>query len=151
MPGLPSLRLAPAARSSWSTSARTDVDAALKAHGVTGNIGDRDVVSYQGATVKIIEAQATKAGAWQLYLFDPSTKRATPLHVKTHEGSKSFANPSITRLRAPSGASALVVTLFLPLSGAAQGEAGELIYYREYGPKADDVQPGDRRRRRYRL
>jgi acid phosphatase type 7 len=126
--------------SSWTTRARTDIDAALKAQGVAGNIGDRDVVSYQGATVEIIEAQATTASAWQIYMYDLATKRATPLHVKTHKGSKGFANPSVTSLRAPSGAPALVVTLFLPLSGAAPGEAGELVYYREYSgtPGASD-------------
>ena len=118
--------------SSWTTRARTDVDAALKAQGVTGNIGDRDVVSYQGATVEVVEAQATAASPWQVYLYDLATKRATPLHVKTHKGSKGFANPSVTSLRAPSGAPALVVTLFLPLTGAAPGEAGELVYYREF-------------------
>jgi hypothetical protein len=121
--------------SSWTTRAETAFDAALKAQGVTGNIGDRDVVSYQGATVEVVEAQATTASAWQVYLYDPATERATPLHVKSHEGSKSFANPSVTNLRAPSGTPALVVTLFLPLRGAAPGEAGELVYYREYNPR----------------
>jgi acid phosphatase type 7 len=128
--------------SSWTTRARTDSDAALKAQGVSGNIGDRDVVSYQDATAEIIEARATKASAWQVYLYDQSTKRATPLRVRTHKGSKSFANPTVTSLRAPSGAPALVFTLFLPLTGAAHGEAGELIYYREYGagpPGSDPV------------
>jgi len=126
--------------SSWTTQARTDVDAALKAQGVTGNIGDRDIVSYQGATTEVVEAQATTASPWQIYLYDLATKRATPAHVKTHKGSKSFANPSVTSLRAPSGAPALVVTLFLPLSGAAPGEAGELVYYREYSstPRGSD-------------
>ena len=119
--------------SSWTTRARTDVDASLTSQGVTGNIGDRDRVSYQDVPAEIIEAQATTASAWQIYLYDPATNKTTPLHVRTHKGSKSFANPTVTTLRAPSGASALVVTLYLPLSGAAPGEAGELIYYREYG------------------
>jgi acid phosphatase type 7 len=127
--------------SSWTTSPRTDSDAALKAQGVSGNIGDRDVVTYQDTTAEIIEAQATTASAWQIYLYDRSTKRATPLHVRTHKGSRSFANPTVTRLRAPSGASALVVTLFLPLTGAAHGEAGELIYYREYGVRPTGSDP----------
>jgi len=127
--------------SSWTARARIDSDAALKAQGVTGNIGDRDVVSYRGATAEIIEAQATTASAWQIYLYDPSAKRATPLHVRTHKGSRSFANPTVTSLRAPSGASALVVTLFLPLTGAAHGEAGELIYYREYGYREYGARP----------
>ncbi|HEX8860227.1 MAG TPA: metallophosphoesterase [Actinomycetes bacterium] len=127
--------------SSWTTRARTDVDAALTAQAVTGNIGDRDQVAYQDATTEVIEAQATTASAWQIYLYDPASRRATPLHVRTHKGSKSFANPTVTSLRAPSGASALVVTLFLPLSGAASGEAGELIYYREYGARPTGSDP----------
>jgi hypothetical protein len=37
----------------------------------------------------------------------------------------------VTALRSPRGVSALVVTLFVFGEGAAGGEAGPLIYYRE--------------------
>jgi len=127
--------------SSWTTRARSDKDAALEAEGVDGNVGDRDVVSYQDKTEEVIEAQVTAGGAWQVYLYDPSTRQATPLRIRTHKGSRGFANPTVTVLPAPSGTPAVVVTLFLPLTGAARGEAGELIYYRELGASTTASDP----------
>jgi hypothetical protein len=51
--------------------------------------------------------------------------------VRTHKGSLSFANPSYSILSGPTGSRVIVVTLFLPVSGSAAGEAGELIYFRQ--------------------
>jgi hypothetical protein len=66
-----------------------------------------------------------------VYLYDQSTHVATPLHIRTNQGSHSFGNPTVTSLRGPSGATALVFTLFLPIP-APNGEAGELVYYHTY-------------------
>ena len=46
----------------------------------------------------------------------------------THGGSTAFANPTATMLRDPAGRDALMVTLFVPMEGAAPGEAGSLLY-----------------------
>jgi photosystem II stability/assembly factor-like uncharacterized protein len=46
----------------------------------------------------------------------------------THGGSTAFANPTATMLRDPEGRDALMVTLFVPMEGAAPGEAGSLLY-----------------------
>jgi len=53
--------------------------------------------------------------------------------VRTHGGSTAFGNPTASTVKAPSGAPALVVTMFIPKTGAAPGEPGELVYFREYG------------------
>jgi len=60
------------------------------------------------------------------------------LPIRTHGGSAAFANPSITAVTSPSGRPAVVLTMFVPGEGAAPGEAGELIYYREIPTQADD-------------
>ena len=49
----------------------------------------------------------------------------------THGGSKSFGNPTATALKAPSGRDAVFVTVYVFSEGAAPGEIGPLIYYRE--------------------
>jgi hypothetical protein len=46
----------------------------------------------------------------------------------THGGSTAFANPTATMLHDPAGRDAVMVTLFLPMEGAAPGEAGSLLY-----------------------
>ncbi len=118
--------------SSWSARPDTALDAALRADGVSGKIGDRDAVRFLGASSELIEAQAGTGPAWHIYLYDERTRRAVPLHIRTNQGSRSFGNPTVTDLRGPSGAMTLVFTLFLRQSLAPSGEAGELIYYRTY-------------------
>jgi hypothetical protein len=43
----------------------------------------------------------------------------------THGASTAFANPTATMLRDPAGRDALMVTLFLPMEGAAPGERSD--------------------------
>jgi len=117
--------------SSWSGRSDTALEAALRADGVSGAIGDRDAVSFLGAPLELVEAQAGTGSEWDVYLYDQRTHIATPLHIRTHQGSRSFGNPTVTSLRGPSGATALVFTLFLPVP-APNGEAGELVYYHTY-------------------
>jgi hypothetical protein len=117
--------------SAWSARPDTALEAALRADGVSGAIGDRDTVSFLGTPLELIEAQAGTGPAWHVYLYDHRTHVATPLHIRTSHGSHSFGNPTVTSLRAPSGATALAFTLFLP-TPAPDGEAGELIYYHTY-------------------
>jgi hypothetical protein len=117
--------------SSWSARPDTALEAALRADGVSGAIGDRDAVSFLGAPFELVEAQAGTGSAWHVYLYDQRTHVATALHIRTNHGSRSFGNPTVTSLRGPSGATALVFTLFLPIP-APNGEAGELVYYHAY-------------------
>ena len=71
-------------------------------------------------------------GSWRLYLHNWQTGTAAYLPVTTHGGSTAFANPTITLVTSPAGKPAVVATLFVPTEGAAPGEAGQLIYFREY-------------------
>jgi hypothetical protein len=119
--------------SSWTARPDAALEAALHADGMSGRIGDRDAVTFLGAPFEVVEAQLSGSAEWHIYLYNERTRRAVPLHIRTNRGSQSFGNPTVTNVRAPSGAMALVFTLFLRQSFAASGEAGELIYYRTYG------------------
>ena len=119
----------------WTTRVDSTLNDALLAAGdVHGNLGDRDSMRWNGRRYNLQEVQLVKRdyASWRIALFDWSTGTATRLAIKTHQGSTSFANPTFTNLKSPSGRSAVVVTLFLPSEGAAPGEGGELIYYKEY-------------------
>lgn len=116
----------------WRCAAEPALDAAVEAWGVRGNIGGRDSARVS-ERIFLIEGQLRPRdwGSWRVFRYDPATKRAWPLGIRTHGGSTAFANPTVTALRSPQGVSALVVTLFVFSEGAADGEAGPLIYYRE--------------------
>jgi hypothetical protein len=117
----------------WTADREPRLDAALEAWTVTGNIGDRDELHWRGQPYTLIEGQFHKGDwrSWRVYLYDPASGAADPVPVRTHRGSVSFANPTATMLTAPSGAPALLITLFLPGEGAAAGEGGPLLYCRE--------------------
>ena len=119
--------------SSWSAHVDGGLNAALEDFHPGGNIGDRDFIKVAGGSYNIHEVQFTKGafGSWRVYLFDWLTGVASPLAITTHRGSTAFANPTFTSLISPAGRPALLVTLFIPSQGAAPGESGELIYYRE--------------------
>ncbi|HZD68888.1 MAG TPA: hypothetical protein VFA45_08215 [Actinomycetes bacterium] len=98
---------------------------------IGGNIGHRDHVRYPGQAYDLVEARGRRGdfASWRVYLVDRSTMTARRLEVVTHGGSTAFANPTATCLRDPSGHDAVVVSSFLPVEGAAAGEAGSLLYY----------------------
>jgi hypothetical protein len=106
--------------------------AAVLGQKVTGNIGDRDSLIYDARQYSLNEVQGVKGqfGTWRTYLYDHGSGQAEQLKIKTHGGSKAFANPTFTHVTAPDGEKAIVVTMFLPGEGAAKGEGGELIYYK---------------------
>ncbi len=114
---------------------------------ITGNIGDRDTLSYGGTRYSLNEVQLVKGqfGTWRTYLYDTTTGRARPLNITTHRGSRAFANPTISRITAPDGQPAILVALYLPVQGAAPGEAGELIYYRVLPRTQPSTQPSTER------
>jgi hypothetical protein len=115
--------------SKWSTSPDTALDQALSRAGAHGKHGDRDVLSYQGAELTLVEAQKQLDGPWNLYLFDRHDSTTWRLNITTHHGSHAFGNPSLGTLPGPGATTVLVVTTFIPQPGDAAGEAGELLYY----------------------
>jgi hypothetical protein len=119
--------------SSWSAHVDGGLNGALGAFRPGGNIGDRDYLELAGASYNIHEVQFTKGdfGSWRSYLYDWVTGAASALAIHTHRGSTAFANPTFTSLLSPAGRPAVLVTLFIPVQGAATNEGGELVYYRE--------------------
>jgi hypothetical protein len=116
----------------WSSERDPHLDAAIQRCGVTGNIGGRDAFLWRGRPWLLIEGQRRRKSwqSWRTFLYDPSTDIAHPLAIRTHGGSKAFANPTATMLTTPSGEPGLAVTLFLFDAGSAPGEAGPLLYFR---------------------
>ncbi|MFI6336578.1 hypothetical protein [Streptomyces sp. NPDC050535] len=117
----------------WHAEPDQRLDRALEAWGTSGNIGDRSAIELAGAKLVLVEGQGLREdfGSWRTYAYDPVTGRADRLTVRTHGGSRAFANPSATLLTDPDGHPALLVSLFVPREGAAPGEAGQLLYWRE--------------------
>jgi hypothetical protein len=117
--------------SSWATRHDESLDRALAEIGMLGKHGDRDTVEIGATVFTIVESQNGSDGIWQIQLLDPAARTIRRLSINTAGGSKSFANPTLTIVTLPSGQKGLVVTLFIPRTGSAPGEAGELFYYRE--------------------
>ncbi|WP_338694648.1 hypothetical protein V2W30_07470 [Streptomyces sp. Q6] len=117
----------------WHAAPAHRLDRAIEAHGATGNIGDRAPLELAGQPMVLIEGQRWRDdfGSWSTYAYDPASGRADRVPLRTHGGSTSFANPSATLITDPGGRPALLVSLFIPAEGAATGEAGQLVYWRE--------------------
>ena len=112
----------------WSAEKRTDLDASVLAHDVAGGIGDRDTLRFRGQEFMLVEAMSVRDdwSTWRVYLVDGAA--ATPLTFLTDGGSRAFTNPSAEIVELDHQAT-LVVSLFVPQEGAANGEAGSLVYY----------------------
>lgn len=115
----------------WRSWATPTVDSLLLDAGASpdGHIGDRDGNVYDGAYRRLYEAQLAGVASWRAFIMEDGA--VTQLTTRTHGGSRGFANPTFTPLPLPSGRPGVVVTQFIPTSGAAAGESGELVYYRE--------------------
>jgi hypothetical protein len=127
----------------WFAMATPNVDAAIFAAGASadGNIGDRDGNIYNGVYQRIYEAQLQNLASWRTFLMSGgSTSRLT---MRTHGGSKGFTNPTFTPLVLPSGKPGVVVTQYVTAAGAAAGEQGELVYYRDLESDPTIVAAGD--------
>jgi hypothetical protein len=136
----------------WSTRREPDLDAAVAAQGVAGNIGGRDYFTWRGRPYSLIEGQLRprRWETWRVFLYDWSARTAYPVPIRTAAGSVSFGNPTLTVLTAPSGRPAIVVTAYLFPAGAAPGEAGPLLYYRTLDsdwapPRGEAPNPGHSR------
>jgi hypothetical protein len=116
--------------STWTARKDGALDAALDRAGLHGKHGDRDAVALvANRTFTVVEAQNGSDNTWRIELFDPASGSLWPLKIKTPGGSKSFANPTIMRTTLPNGELGVVMTCYLPMPGAAAGEAGELLYF----------------------
>ena len=115
------------------------IDNSILYWGVEGNIGDRDNFQYDGYDFAIMEGQYIPGdfGSWNPFIYDYSTGNAEPLNIITHNASTAFANPTVTIMEI-NGLNAIVVTFFMPFEGAAQGEAGELMYYKFIDDNSND-------------
>ena len=126
---------------SWAPNTAPNMDAAILAAGASpdGHVGDRDGNFYDGAYQRLYEGQIAPLTSWRPFLVVGGS--ATQLTIRTHRGSRGFANPTYTPLVLPNGQSGVVVTQFVPMSGAEPGEAGELIYYRRMNEPAPPPPP----------
>ena len=106
----------------------------MKLGTIYGNIGDRDAFFLQGRLYSLIEAQQTRNdfGSWRPYLYNWAQHSLTLLTLHTHKGSKSFGNPTFTELTLPNGKQGFVSTEYVFSQGSVPGEAGPLIYFKEY-------------------
>jgi hypothetical protein len=98
---------------------------------IKGNLGDRDTFSHGGQTYDLVEGQLEKnnwASRRVLLRNRREPAKFAALDIRTKNRSKSFANPTATLIDLPDGRPGVVVTLFIPGEGAAQGEGGQLIY-----------------------
>jgi hypothetical protein len=120
----------------WSAARHPQLDAAIAraaaavGEQIHGNIGDRDHLRYLDKDYDLVEAQGRRSdfATWRVYLYDRAAGTAQRLDIATHGGSTAFANPTASVLRDPQGRDALMMTMFLPMEGAAPREAGSLLY-----------------------
>lgn len=117
----------------WDTQVEFAYNDALIAMGVGGNIGDRDHGLLYGKEYSVQEGQLVQFdfGSWRSYLYDFQADSFSFLDAQTPGGSTAFGNPTFTVLTLPSGNPGVVASYFLFSEGAAPGEAGVLIFFRE--------------------
>jgi hypothetical protein len=115
---------------SWSAQPDESLDAALSNAGLTGKHGDRDSVTLGSTTMTVLEAQdRPDSSRWRVVVLQGSARAVRILDIKTPGRSSSFANPTVTLLRLPTGQLGMVSTMYLPRTGSARKETGELIYF----------------------
>jgi hypothetical protein len=112
----------------WTTRRDAAFDGALSAIGMHGKHGDRDAIVTTSGLVDLVECQTGTDPLWHLALYNTVRHRARLLVLRTPGGSRSFANPTITYARLPGGELGVIITVFVPQTGAAPGESGELVY-----------------------
>ena len=127
----------------WGPSATPPIDNAIMAVGASpeGDIRDRDGQAYDGGFHRLYEGQLAAVASWRNFLLIGGL--AKQLATRTHGGSRGFSKPTFTPLTLPNGEAGVVVTQFVTSSGAAPGEAGELIYYRPSPPDPTIAAAGD--------
>jgi hypothetical protein len=125
----------------WKTAPLSAVDDRLTAAGALGKHGDRDQFSIGGHSYQLYEGAVTTTSAmadWRNFLDDGTAAQQVSPH--TAGGSTAFANPATT-VATVGGVQSLIVTEFIPNSGAARGEGGELIYWNPIAPTPAPTTP----------
>ncbi|MHB8658188.1 MAG: hypothetical protein ACYC91_09590 [Solirubrobacteraceae bacterium] len=117
----------------WIAVRDLAVDRLLDRDGLSGSHGDRRQFVFAARPWRVYEATTPRPGfaGWHAVLYDPGTDRVYRLRLATATGrfQTSFGNPIVHVLRGPGGRGALLaMTVFVFDSGAAGGEAGELIF-----------------------
>lgn len=122
--------------SDWTTAPDKAIDTVLEAKGVRGNIGGRCRIVLGGRAWWLHEGQLRKNdwASWRCWLLDDPVRSVEEIPIQTHGGSTSFANPFATVVNLP--APTVVATAFLPSEGAADSEAGCLLWTRPLDSKA---------------
>ena len=155
----------PGAAPLWTAEPHIEYNLDATTAGVSGNVGGRHRLSLNTSSdgrdsdgtrrstfVVLQEGNVQKPPlwptdwtAWRVWLHrDNNDSTLTPLHVQTHGGSASVANPWASVLPCPDDTrscanegftssvptrSCLVVAYFVFGEGAARGEAGQLLFY----------------------
>lgn len=114
--------------SEWSAQPDDGLDTALFKAGLIGKHGDRDALRLGATSVTVLEAQDGRDRLWHIAV-STSPGVAIRLNIRTPGGSRSFANPTLSLLRLPSGQPGMVATMYLHRTGAAAKEVGELLYF----------------------
>lgn len=118
----------------WTETAKSNIDNSILYWGVKGNIGDRDgKLSFGGYLFNIHEGQMVNGdfSSWRIFIYDWQTGNSDKLAPVTENASTSFANPTFETVTINSKR-ALLVTLFMPTEGNSSSEKGECIYYTYY-------------------
>ncbi len=103
---------------------------ALQHFPISGNIGDRDYISFRCEDYIIFEAQDKKAdfSSWGIYLYDLQRSLIERLNINTGNSElKSFGNPSVTMVKLPDGSNAVVASYYV---FANNEKEGPLYFYR---------------------
>lgn len=125
---------------SWTSAKQTGIDNAILYWGPSGNIGDRDAITFKGYDFLIMEAGGNNSdfGSWRCYLYDVATGNADKLSINTHNQSNAFANPTI-QLVTINSKQAILCTQFIPSQNSGTGEPGCCIYYNYIGDYVSKV------------
>jgi hypothetical protein len=125
-------------RWNWTTMPLPGYNEKLrKEWNVKGHVGDRDYGQIFGRNFTLQEGNLKPPpinySEYRIFLYDYLTGNFIMLNITTLQGSTSFGNPTFTFLKSPNGKDAMVVVTYLLFSEAAKtGEAGELIFYKEF-------------------
>jgi hypothetical protein len=114
----------------WVAQKEEDLDGWVRADGVAGNVGDRARLDVDGRSLMVLEGQTTRSdfGTWSLYVADPQERVAEPVAIRSHAGTGSWGNPSLTRATLPDGTPGVIVTAFAFSENSAGGQAGQALW-----------------------
>ncbi len=132
-----------AGAASWTTAVWAALNDALVANEASANIGDRDDGALFGRRHMLVEGQYIRGdfGSWRAWFWDHARQDVFPLHLRTRGGSTSFGNMTWQVLRSPRGSRAVCGSCFIFSEGAAAGEAGQAVFYRELVSEAWEPTP----------